>query len=293
MDHDSEGGLGVHQVGAAKVVQTALREDMGTSLEPHGLLDLHTGALGQHLRGQAAPGAQHSPMSVGQPGLTVCGEGGRACSQTGGVPTVVTRVLTNEVVRGGGIREWVQPLFARRAIPSSGGEYGHRGRSEPGGNMGAGHIFLGEQVGDVEGPALNGTLISRDGLHVVAEHREHSQTAVLDLPHLQLSERVTVMSQNQRVEGFSRVDQIQIHAQRTTFHTVGLKGTHKDKLADHDSEDGLGVHQVGAAKVVPTALRKDMGTSLEPQMLLDLHTSVLGQQQRGQTAPNAQPLGTR
>ena len=58
-----------------------------------------------------------------------------------------------------------------------------RGRSELG-NMGAGHTFLGEWVGDVGGPALYETLYSRDGLHVVVGHREHHQTSVLDLLHL-------------------------------------------------------------------------------------------------------------
>ena len=95
----------MHQAGAAKVVQTALREDMSTSLEPHRLIDLHTSVPGQQLRGQAAQSAQHSPTSVGQFGLMVHGgEGGRVSSQTGSVPTVVIRVLTSEAARGGGIR---------------------------------------------------------------------------------------------------------------------------------------------------------------------------------------------
>ena len=58
------------------------------------------------------------------------------------------------------------------------------------------------------GPALNRTLSCRDGLHVVAEHREYDQAAVLDLLHLQLSESVRIVSQNQRVEGFTRVEEI-------------------------------------------------------------------------------------
>ena len=121
----------MHQAGAAKVVQTALREDMSTSLEPHRLIDLHTSVLGQQLRGQAAQSAQHSPTSVGQLGLMVRGgKGGRVSSQTGSVPTVVTRVLTSEAVRGGGIRDWALPLMALWAIPGSGGEHGHRRKSE-------------------------------------------------------------------------------------------------------------------------------------------------------------------
>ena len=246
-------------------------------LEPRRRIELHTCVLGQQLRGQAAQSAKHSPTCVDQLSLTVCGE----------VPTVVTRVLTSEVVRGGSIRDWALPLVALWAIPGSGGVHGHRGRSEHG-NVGASHTFHGEWVGDVGGPTLNGTLTSRDGLHVVAEHREYSQTAVLDLLQLQLSESVRVVRQNQRVEGFTRVEEIHINAQRTTLHTVGLKGTHQDKLAGRDSKDGLGVHQVGAAKVAQTALREDMSTSLEPHRPIDLHTSVLGQQLMGQAAQSAQ-----
>ena len=58
--------------------------------------------------------------------------------------------------------------------------------------------------------------------HVVAECKEHSQTAGLDLLHLQLSESVRVVSQNQRVEGLTRVEQMQIPVQLTTLHTIGL-----------------------------------------------------------------------
>ena len=126
-------------------------------------------------------------------GLTVCGEGGRVSGQTGRVPTVVTRVFSIEVVRGVGTREWVQPIVALRAIAGSGGEHGHRRRSKLG-NIGGGHTCLGEWVGNVGDPALNRTLTSRDGLRVVAEHGEHSQTVVLDLLHLQLSDSVRVVS---------------------------------------------------------------------------------------------------
>ena len=212
----------MHQVGAAKVAQTALREDMSPSLEPHRPIDLHTSVLGQKLRGQAAQSAQHSPTSVGQQGLMVRGgEGGRVSSQTGGVSTVVSRLLTSEVVRGGGIREWAVPLVALRAKPGSGGERCHRERSEQG-NIGAGHTFHGKWVGDVGGPAVNSTFSSRDGLQVVAECKEHSQTADLDLLQFQLNESVRVVSQNQRVEGFTRVEQMQILVHRTTLHTKGL-----------------------------------------------------------------------
>ena len=140
------------------------------------------------------------------------------------------------------------------------------------------------EIGD---PALNRTLTGRDGLRVVAEHGEHSQTVVLDLLHLQLSDSVRVVTQTQMVRGFTRVVQVHTLAQRTTVHTAGLNGSHQGKLAGHDSRDGLGLHQVGAAKGVQTALREDPSTSLEPHRLIDLHTSVLGQQLRGQAAQGA------
>ena len=66
--------------------------------------------------------------------------------------------------------------------------------------MGAGHTFHGKWGGCVRASVLNVTPSSHDGLHLVAEHREHSQAAALDLLHLQLSKSARVVSQKQRVK---------------------------------------------------------------------------------------------
>ena len=58
-------GLRVDQRRVAQVVQAVVAEDLGASLEPHGLID--GGAVGgQQLRGHAAEGAEHRPPSVDQ-----------------------------------------------------------------------------------------------------------------------------------------------------------------------------------------------------------------------------------
>ena len=56
-------------------------------------------------------------------------------------------------------------------------------------------------------------------------------------------------------------------SQRTTVHTVG-----------HVGKDGLGMHQVGAAKVGQTALIGGLSTSIAPHRLTELYSSGLGQQ---------------
>ena len=63
----------------------------------------------------------------------------------------ITRVLTSEAVRGGGIRKWAQPLVVLRAIRGRGGIHGHRRKSEQG-NIGASRTFHGKWFGDVGGP---------------------------------------------------------------------------------------------------------------------------------------------
>ena len=100
---DGKKGLGLRQVGVAKVVKTTLREDLGTSLEPHGLTELHTSVLGQERGGHAAESSQHSPTGVDQLSLTVGSKGGGVSTQTSRVPTVVTGQLTSQVSRGGSL----------------------------------------------------------------------------------------------------------------------------------------------------------------------------------------------
>ena len=70
---DGKKGLSAHQVGVAKVVKTTLREDLGTSLEPHGLTELNTAVRGHQLRGQAAESSRHSPTGMDRLSLTVGG----------------------------------------------------------------------------------------------------------------------------------------------------------------------------------------------------------------------------
>jgi hypothetical protein len=70
----------------AQVVQAALLEDLGASLEPHSLTELDAEAALQPLGEDAAQGAEHGPASVDQLELPVTPEGRGVSGQTGGVP---------------------------------------------------------------------------------------------------------------------------------------------------------------------------------------------------------------
>jgi hypothetical protein len=71
---DGQDRLGVDQVGVAKVVKTALCEDLRTSLEPHGLWEGNsTGS--QDLGGDAPKSSEHGPAGMDDLGLAVTSEG--------------------------------------------------------------------------------------------------------------------------------------------------------------------------------------------------------------------------
>ena len=114
------------------------------------------------------------------------------------------------------------------------------------------------QVGD-------GALAGHDGLNEEAEHGEHSQTAVLDLLDLQLSQGIGVVSQTQGVEGTSGVQVVLEVTQggARALHTVALNGTHQDDLDGDGGDDVLGVDQTLVAQVVQTSLGKDLGAGLQ------------------------------
>ena len=93
--------LGAHQHGGTHVVQAMRLEDHGTSLEPHtfaGTIVAGRVRL-QELRGQALESTQHSPAILQHLSLAEALEGFGVCCMPSAVPTVVTRVLTGQVVR--------------------------------------------------------------------------------------------------------------------------------------------------------------------------------------------------
>ncbi len=94
----------MHQVLVAEVVQAAISEDLGASLEPHGLTE-GDAALGQQLGGDAAQGAQHGPAGVDHLQLAVAAEGLGVGRQASGVPAVVAGELASQVRGGVALRE--------------------------------------------------------------------------------------------------------------------------------------------------------------------------------------------
>ena len=90
----------MHQVLIAQVVQATVLEDLGTSLEPHGLTE-GDAVLGQQLGGDAAQGAQHGPAGMDHLQLAEATEGLGVSGQTSGIPAIVAGELTVQV--GGGV----------------------------------------------------------------------------------------------------------------------------------------------------------------------------------------------
>ena len=107
----------MHPDGVAEVVKTTLREDLSTSLEPHGLTELNASVLGQQIGGQAAESSQHSPTPMHHLSFTVGSKGGGVSTQSSRVLAVVTRQLISQVSRDAGIRAGTQPFVVVRATP--------------------------------------------------------------------------------------------------------------------------------------------------------------------------------
>jgi len=112
---DGDDALGVDQGWVAEVVKTTVGEDEGTGLEPRGVV----GGV-EDLRDDASESSGHGPSGVDQLALSVGGEGLWVGGETGGVPAVVTRVLTLEVGWAGVLRVWSEPLSSVWAVPHGG-----------------------------------------------------------------------------------------------------------------------------------------------------------------------------
>ena len=116
--HGGHNGLGVDQVGVSEVVQSIVREDGGSGLEPHGgITELGSSVVLEQLWGDASKGTQHSPASVDQFQLTVLGESLWVSRESGSVPTVVSWELSVQVAWDGTLRERSQEQWALRSIP--------------------------------------------------------------------------------------------------------------------------------------------------------------------------------
>ena len=111
-------GLGAHQHGGTHVVQAIRLEDHGTSLEPRTFAGtIVDGSVPlQKLRGQASESTQHSPAIVQHLSLAEALEGLGVRRMPSAVQTVVTRVLTVQVVRDVAVRS-VGPNYLLRSGP--------------------------------------------------------------------------------------------------------------------------------------------------------------------------------
>ena len=117
---DGDDGLGVDEGWVAQVVETTLLEDGGTGLEPGGGVTKVSGTVAlEQLWGHASQGSQHGPSGVDHLQLSVAGKGLWVGGQTGGVPGVVSWVLTSQVWDLWG--EWSQELGTVWSVELHGG----------------------------------------------------------------------------------------------------------------------------------------------------------------------------
>ena len=75
--------------------------------------------------------------------------------------------------------------------------------------------------------------------------------------------------------------------------TPSVAAPSQHNVAGQDGKKGLGLRQVGVAKVVKTTLREDLGTSLEPHGLIELHTSIYLAKNSGVTQPRVPNIAQR
>jgi hypothetical protein len=106
-EESSSDGLGMDKSGVTKVVEATILENGGTDLEPDGLTKVDGAVALEEFRGNASKSTEHGPASVDDLELAVAGEGLGVSGHTGGIPAVVTGILTLEVrdLRGEGSEE--------------------------------------------------------------------------------------------------------------------------------------------------------------------------------------------
>ena len=114
-DQGSNDGVSVDNTGDAEVLDTFVREDLGTSIEPSDV-----SSVGGPFGDDAAESTKHGPASVDDLDLAVLGKSLGVSRETSGIPAVVTGVFTLEVgnIRGEGAKE----LGAVGAVPERGRE---------------------------------------------------------------------------------------------------------------------------------------------------------------------------
>jgi len=148
---------------------------------------------------------------------------------------------------------------------------------------GAGEAIDGSGVSQMVVQVLQGALAGDNGLDEETEHGEHSQTAVLDLLHLELSKRIGVVSKAQRVEGATGVEAVKTLSpvEAGGGETESLSLSHEDDGDGNSGHDGLGVDQAGVAEVVEAIVAEDGSAGLEPDSIVTEISGTVGLQELG------------
>ena len=124
----------------------------------------------------------------------------------------------------------------------------------------------------MEAEAGQRSLSGDNGLDVESEAREHGEASVLDLLHLELSERLGIVTEAEGVEVLaSGVEGVEVLSESVgadaSVGAEGLSLAHEDDLDDEGGNDGLGMDEARLSEVVEAIISEDLGTSLEPNGL--------------------------
>ena len=119
---------------------------------------------------------------------------------------------------------------------------------------------------------LQWSLPCHNGLNKESKHGEHGQPSILDLLHLQLSKCNRVIGQPQWVKVLTtRVQIIPPPNSWKPIDTITLNQTHQENLEAQNSQNALGMDQVGVPEVVQSTLGEDLGSGLEPDGLFEVN----------------------
>ena len=142
-----------------------------------------------------------------------------------------------------------------------------------GGELGGiGEGVVGNGVSEVVVEVGDGSLSGDNGLDEESEAGEHGEASVLDLLHLELSERLGIVTEAEGVKVLaSGVEGVEVLSESVgadaSVGAESLSLAHEDDLDNDDGNDGLSVDEARLSEVVEAVLSEDLGTSLEPRGL--------------------------
>jgi len=114
---DSNDGLSMDKLRRTEVVDALIVQNKSSSLEPNWFFKLNPVVVGKDLREDASKSTKHSPASVENLSLAIVCESSRVSRKAKSIPSVVSRVLSGEIIRNTGQEGIRKPLWSVWAVP--------------------------------------------------------------------------------------------------------------------------------------------------------------------------------